>query len=174
MTATTLATSTTTEEPEMTTDTAELRATLLRRAYEGETIGCAMYQAMIDDPSFTEKEALRRLYVIERVTADALKPLVDRYQVTVDEEAALAEGRRLAAGLHGSPWKQMWIEVTRLADDYLVDFKHLAEVLDGDDAAVGRQVVEHEEALLAFARAEVDDEPDAQAPLTDYLRRYAS
>lgn len=158
----------------MNTDSAELRAKLLRRAYEGETIGCAMYQAMIDERSFTEKDALRRLYVIERVTADALKPLLHRYEVTVDEEAALAEGRRLAAGLQGSPWKQMWIEVTQLADDYLVDFKHLAEVLDGDEAAIGRQVVEHEEALLAFARAEVHDQPHAQAPLTEYLRRYAS
>lgn len=155
-------------------DATELRAKLLRRAYEGEIIGCAMYQAMIDDPTHADKEALRRLHVIERVTADALKPLLDRYEVTVCEDTATTKGRRLSASLRGSPWEQMWIEVIQLADDYLDDFKRLAEVLDGDEAAIGRQVIEHEEALIAFARAEVDGEPNASAPLDDYLRRYAS
>ena len=156
------------------TDTAELRATLLRRAYEGEIIGCAMYDALLNDPSHPEKQALEKLYIIERITADALKPLLVRYQVSFCEDTATTEGRRLAESLQGRPWQEMWTEVTRLADDYLDDFKRLADVLDGEDAAIGRQVVNHEEALIAFARREVDGVPDASAPLDDYLRRYTA
>jgi hypothetical protein len=66
----------------------------------------------------------------------------------------------------------MWAEVIRLADDYLKDFRRLADVLDGDDAAVGRQVVEHEEALIAFADREITNALDALAPLEEYRRRY--
>lgn len=150
------------------------RAALLRRAYEGEIIGCAMYEQMIADPSYTNTEALQLLYDIERVTADALKPLVIRYAVPVTEDEAEREGRRIADTLAGQPWKSMWAEVIRLADDYLTDFKRLAAVLDGDDAAVGRQVVQHEEALIEFAHREINNADDALAPLHDYRRRYAS
>ena len=145
---------------------------LLRRAYEGEIIGCALYDRMIGDPAYPEKEALQLLYVVERMTADALAPLIDRYDVAVDEESATREGHKLAAALAGRPWKDMWMEVTRLADEYLTDFRRLADVLDGDDASVGVQVVEHEEALIAFAQREIDDDPDALTPLQDYRRRY--
>ncbi|WP_396910560.1 hypothetical protein [Mycolicibacterium sp.] len=155
-----------------TTDEPTLRAELLRRAYEGEIIGCAMYQEMLDDPACVENEALPLLFDIERLTADALKPLITRYGVAVSEDAASTEGRRLAASVARRPWKEMWTEVTRLADAYLDDFRRLADVLDGDDAVIGRQVVEHEEALIAFARREIDGLPDASAPLHDYLRRY--
>ena len=83
------------------------RAALLRRAYEGEIIGCAMYEQMIADPSYTNTEALQLLYDIERVTADALKPLVIRYAVPVTEDEAEREGRRiadtLAGGNHNAP-----------------------------------------------------------------------
>jgi hypothetical protein len=152
---------------------ASTRDALLRRAYEGEVIGCAMYDRMIDDASHANKEALQLLYVIERMTADALKPLIDRYEVTVSEDAATREGCQLATALVGRPWKEMWTEVTRLADDYLTDFKRLADMLEGDEATVGRQVVEHEEALIAFARREINDAHDALAPLADYRQRYA-
>jgi hypothetical protein len=149
------------------------RAALLRRAYEGEIIGCAMYDRMVDDPSYPNKEALQLLYVVERMTADALQPLIARYEVAVSEESATHEGHRLAATLAGRPWKEMWSEVIALADDYLSDFRRLADVLEGDEATIGAQVVEHEEALIAFARREIDDDPGALTPLRDYRRRYA-
>jgi hypothetical protein len=89
----------TTEE----TTNSGLRAELLRRAYEGEIIGCAMYREMIANPTHAEKGTLELLYVIERITADALEPLITRYNVTVSVDAATREGRRLAASLEGDP-----------------------------------------------------------------------
>jgi hypothetical protein len=153
-------------------DATSVRDALLRRAYEGEIIGCAMYDRMISDPAYPKKDALHLLYVVERITADALEPLIKRYDVAVDDESATREGHQLAATLSGQPWKHMWAEVIRLADDYLKDFRRLADVLDGDDAAVGRQVVEHEEALIAFADREITNALDALAPLEEYRRRY--
>lgn len=152
---------------------ASQRAALLQRAFEGEIIGCALYDRMIGDPAYPKKDALELLYAIERMTADALEPLIVRYDVAVSEESATREGRQVAEALAGRPWKDMWTEVTRLADDYLTDFRCLADLLDGDEAAVGVQVVEHEEALIAFAHREIADDPDALAPLRDYRRRYA-
>ncbi|KUI31713.1 hypothetical protein [Mycobacterium sp. GA-2829] len=152
---------------------AATRAALLRRAYEGEIIGCAMYGEMLDGNAYPETTALRLLYDIERITADALAPLITRYGVPVSDDDAAREGRRLAATLAGRPWKEMWMDVIRLADDYLTDFRLLVDVLDGEEAAVGRQVVAHEEALIAFAHHEIDEAGDALAPLEDYRRRYA-
>ncbi|OBC15391.1 hypothetical protein A5784_02985 [Mycobacterium sp. 852013-50091_SCH5140682] len=154
-------------------DAASVREALLCRAYEGEIIGCAMYDRMVSDPAYPKKDALHLLYVVERITAEALEPLITRYHVAVDNESATREGHQLAAALSGQPWKDMWAKVIRLADDYLSDFRRLADVLDGDDAAVGRQVVEHEEALIAFANREIADALDPLAPLVEYQRRYA-
>lgn len=150
----------------------ERRNALLCRAYEGEIIGCAMYQELIARHSSDHAEPLQLLYDIERLTADALVPLIQHYQVAVSEEAADQEGRRLGAGLVTRPWKSMWNEVIRIADDYLRDFNRLPDVLDEPHAAVGRQVVEHEEALIAFAHLEIADNPEALLPRHDYLHRY--
>lgn len=133
-----------------------------------------MYRQLLNDASYPNAEALQLLYDIERITADALKPLVLRYAVPVTEGDAERDGLRIADELAGQPWKAMWSEVIRLADDYLGDFKLLAAVLHGDDAIVGRQVVEHEEALIEFAHREINDSDDALAPLQEYRRRYAS
>ncbi|OMB79430.1 hypothetical protein [Mycolicibacterium conceptionense] len=150
------------------------RAALLRRAYEGELIGCAMYQQMVDGRSHSNTEVLQLLYEIERITADALQPLIVRHALTVSEAEAEREGRRIADSLAGKPWKSMWAEVIQLADEYLTDFKRLTAVLEGEEAAVGRQVVEHEEALIEFAHGEIKGSADALAPLWAYHRRYAA
>lgn len=149
-----------------------LRAALLRRAYEGEVIGCAMYQALMKTAADPNSAALQLLYDLERITADALRPLIRRHQVEVSETAATKEGRRLAQSLAARPWKEMWQETISLAEDYLTDFHRLVDALEDDEAAIGQQVLEHEEALIAFAHREIDGAPDATAPLHDYLQRY--
>ncbi|KAA0084542.1 hypothetical protein CIW52_11110 [Mycolicibacterium sp. P9-64] len=153
-------------------DDVALRAGLLRRAYEGEIIGCAMYREMMSASNHPNSRALQLLYSIERVTADALKPMITRYEIAVAEDASVTEGIELGKRLVGRSWDDMWRETIRLAEDYLDDFNRLSEVLKSEDIALGVQVVEHEEALIAFARREIDGDPDATAPLEDYLRRY--
>lgn len=157
-----------------TPSTTDERAALLRRAYEGELIGCAMYQQMVNNPAYSNTEALQLLYDIERITADALQPLIVRHALTVSQADAAREGRRIADSLVEKPWKNMWAEVVQLADEYLTDFKRLAAVLEGEEATIGRQVVEHEEALIEFAHCEIKDSADALAPLLNYHRRYAA
>lgn len=150
----------------------DLRNALLRRAYEGEIIGCAMYRGLIARRGKDHRRALELLYDIERLTADALAPLIGHYGVAVSEENATREGQQLGVSLFDQPWKSMWTEVSRLAADYLRDFNRLANALDEPHTAIGRQVVEHEEALIDFARREIADDPDSLAPLYDYLNRY--
>lgn len=145
---------------------------LLRRAYEGEIIGCAMYQELLASRLDQHGQALQLLYDIERMTADALMPLIGHYGVSVSQADAMKEGKQLGASLIDKPWKSMWTEVIGLADDYLGDFHRLADALPTTHAAIGRQVVEHEEALIAFSRREIADDPDSLAPLRDYLDRY--
>ncbi|MGW5149417.1 hypothetical protein [Rhodococcus koreensis] len=151
------------------------RVAIIRKALEGEIIGCAMYREMVDHTSGANKTPLELLYELERVTAEALETVAARYEVAVDRDAATAEGLKLAAELLEQPWETMWSEIIGLADDYLGYFQHLAAALEGtESAAVGRQAVEHEEALIEFARREVGKASDPHAPLLDYLSRYAS
>jgi hypothetical protein len=65
-------------------DATSVRDALLRRAYEGEIIGCAMYDRMISDPAYPKKDALHLLYVVERITADALEPRRNAVRTAVE------------------------------------------------------------------------------------------
>ncbi|OUS95069.1 hypothetical protein [Rhodococcus sp. NCIMB 12038] len=150
------------------------RDAMIRKALEGEIVGCAMYREMIVHTQGVNKAPLELLFELERVTAAALEPVAARYGVAVDRDAATAEGLQLASELLEQPWETMWSNITGLAEDYLGYFQRLATALEGtDSAAAGRQAVEHEEALIEFARREVGKASDPHGPLLDYLSRYA-
>lgn len=151
-----------------------VRDALIRRAYEGEITGCALYRTMITGEMLGSHDVLPLLYEVERITAEALEPVVARFDVSVDPDAAAAEGVRLAAEFSDVSWNAMWESIVELADDYLLDFYRLETALEGHEfAAVARQVVEHEEAQIEFARRELRNHPDPTEPLRSYLCRYS-
>jgi hypothetical protein len=154
------------------TDRGEERNALLRESFEGEVLGCAMYDAMVASAVGNRKATLQLLHELERVTVEALEPLMSRYGVEADVDAVVGRGRHLADELMVHPWVEMWHEVVRLADKYLGVFTRLAELLDPDDARVGAQVVAHEKALIEFAGREIDGDADSVEPLRQYLQRY--
>jgi len=151
------------------------RDAMIRKALEGEITGCAMYRKMVKHTQGANRAPLELLYELERVTAQALETVAARYEVAVDREAATAEGLKLASDLLNRSWETMWASIIELADDYLGHFQRLAAALERtESAAAGRQAVEHEDAVIEFARREVGKASDSHAPLLDYLARYAS
>jgi hypothetical protein len=150
------------------------RDELLRISYEGELIGVALYTNLAAEAPPERQEPLVLLRDLEALTANAMEPLISEYGVIIDHDKARDDGNRLARQLAGVTWKQMWTDVTALADEYLAEFTALEKTLRDTHPAIGRQVVDHENALLEFARRELDDRDDSLEPLWNHMATYCA
>lgn len=156
--------------PDTTVGIYDERNALLRRAFEGEVTGSSMFAHMgssTNDDGY--RTTLQMLETVERITAAALLPLLERCGVTADQHGAAERGTRLAHDLIGRPWTEVWTEVLPLARAELRHFERMRDLLDESDQGVGTQVVEHESALIDFAEREIAGSTDALQPLRRYL-----
>lgn len=146
------------------------RNVLLQRAFEGEVIGSSMFAYMgsaTDDDN--RRTTLQMLEAVERTTAAALLPVLEKCGVTADEDGAAERGQRLAHDLIGQPWSEVWTVILPLARADLRNFQRLRDLLDAEDQDVGAQVIEHESALIDFAEREIAGTADATQRLDYYL-----
>lgn len=151
------------------------RNVLLQRAFEGEVVGSSMFAHMglatNDDNCRT---TLQMLETVERTTAAALLPVLEKCGVTADQDGAAERGKLFAHDLSGRTWAEVWTEILPLARADLRDFQRLGDLLDEEDHGVGAQVVEHESALIDFAEREIAGTADATQRLRRYLALHRS
>ena len=130
-------------------------ATLWVKAYQGEVFGQALFEGiadLVDDDERARK--LRVLGTLERRTKEQVAPAVARAGVSTDpdpDQLALAEA--LAPGL-AADWEQLMASVGPVTDQFLPLYARIGE-LDPGESAAAAVLVAHEEALAAFARAEL-------------------
>ncbi|MGV8873472.1 MAG: hypothetical protein ACOH2Q_13165 [Rhodococcus sp. (in: high G+C Gram-positive bacteria)] len=151
----------------------EERNLLLQHAFEGEVVGYSMFTHMglaTDDDAC--RTTLQLLEAVERATAAALLPVLERYDVAADQDGAAERGKRFADDLIGRPWTEIWAEILPLARAELCDLERLSELLDEEDERVGTQVVEHESALIDFAERVIAGTADATRQLRRYLNHF--
>lgn len=129
-------------------------ATLWVKAYQGEVFGEALFEAIADLVGDAERaRKLRVLGTLERRTKEEVAPAVARAGVSTDpdpDQLALAEA--LAPGL-AADWEQLMASVGPVTDQFLPLYARIGELDPGEAAAA--VLVAHEEALAAFARAEL-------------------
>lgn len=143
---------------------------LLRKAYEGEIIGEAMYASLEQLATSTDqKNAARLLAELERETGDVLLPVVLRHGTDFDRDAAWAKGEDFTKGSIKEGWLAYFEKVAPLAEDALAEMKKLHSMSDEVDRGATGLLVAHEEAFLEFVRREVAGEADSTAPLEKFL-----
>ena len=143
---------------------------LLRQAYEGEIIGEAMY-ACLEKLAENERQrqACRLLAELEHVTADVLLPAVRRHGVSVDRDAAWAEGEAYTRRAAADGWVAYLKGVTPLAEQALVGMRRLHAMSDEQDRVATARLVAHEEAFMEFVDRELVGSPDSLEPLERFL-----
>lgn len=146
------------------------RETLLRKAFEGEIIGEAMYDrlAVLADNDH-RRETARLAAEVERTTADALLPLMTRHGIPFDRHRAWNVGIRYTDESIDKGWHGYFADVLPLAEQALTGMKRLHALSDEQDQIATGRLVAHEEALLEFVRRELEGVPDSTAPLREYL-----
>ncbi|MCB2129647.1 MAG: hypothetical protein KDE03_11350 [Rhodobacteraceae bacterium] len=150
-------------------------ATALKTAYEEEVSGEAFFAALGQHMGGRAAEVLTIFSEIEHVTALAVAPLIRRHDIAHRSRAELvAEGKDEAAGLNSVEWADFLARVVSDYPAYVHEFETLRDSAGSEDRTVLQLLVEHEVAMLDFARLEVAGTPDATAPLRAFLARAAA
>ncbi len=144
-------------------------ATLLRY-YEEEVEGEAWFLALAERmPLPRQKEKLLLLAEVERRTAAAVRPLIDRYGLSPASDAVLAAKGRAEAAAAPQDWGQLIAGMIRTFPDYIPAFEALERMAPPADRPLLARMTAHERAAIAFLEHELRDDPDSTAPLLEFL-----
>src|SRR3954463_9410729 len=135
--------------------------TLLIDAYKGELLGDALFGAFAARESGEHAEKLHTLQRIEANTASQLRPLLTAAGVTLtaeDEATPRAQGTEIAEA--GLEWDTFVKGLHDALPPFLASFVRLRSIApDASDPALVA-LVNHEQAINAFAELELAGNPD--------------
>jgi hypothetical protein len=152
-------------------------ARLLAWAYRGELSGESMFDALADAWAGEPREGkLRTLSELERGMAAALLPLIKEWTVDGgDDERSRQSGRDNAIGLAGNSWES-FLRMFGPATTEALEKYHLLKRMSPDQEDITlKLLIAHEEALLAFAEAELTgDDSHSLDPIRNVLTRLSA
>lgn len=141
---------------------AKSAAELWVEAYEGEVLGEALFGALASRQADAERShQLEVLTVLERATKELAAPILERRGLARGDSAASVEmGRELAAGVADIPWDEFLRSFEPVTSQFLATYRRLVELAsDETERAVAEAYVVHEQALMAFVRRALGEEP---------------
>ncbi|ATU95375.1 hypothetical protein [Phyllobacterium zundukense] len=147
----------------------------LLSAYEGEILGEAFFATLAHEAEADQtRTKLQHLAAIERMVAGALSPVIARRSLEPKRKEELAaQGRKEAIDYLGLDWTEFAIKLRDLLLPFLAEFEGLLADAPSADEPLVQLLVDHEAALIAFARTEGEDERDGSIHLDEFVRRYS-
>ena len=141
----------------------------LLRYYEEEISGEAYFYGLAEH--FDERDKMILLAKTERIAAQAVEPLLEKYALVPRDETKLKELGLSYVELHQSlSWREFMTYVVERYPGYLDDFTELEQMAPAEDLPALNILTEHEVAVIDFAEKELRDDPDSLAPLNRYLQ----
>jgi dimethylamine/trimethylamine dehydrogenase len=136
--------------------------------YEDEISGEAYFYALADH--FAERDKIILLAKTERVAAQAIEPLLEKYGLVPRDESDLKSEERSYLELHQSySWKEFMTYIVERYPAYLDEFNALEQMAPYEDLDALDILTTHEVAVIDFAEKELAGDPDSLAPLIQYL-----
>lgn len=147
-------------------------ARLLAWAYRGEMRGESMFGTLAHSwAAEPHAEKLRKLTELERRMAAALLPLLQEYSVDGgDDDRSRRTGRDNGAELAGNSWESFLTQFGPATTEALEKYHRLSRLAPDHENVALKQLIAHEEALRAFAQAELKgDDQHSLAAVADVL-----
>lgn len=145
-----------------------------RVAYEEEIAGETYFARLAEFQTGRAREALELMAKMEVVTARAIEPVLARNGIaTAPVDQLRKEGITEADLLANVSATDLFTTMRDTYDAYVTEFEQtLARAPDADKPAM-QILIDHEVALIDFARAELQGDAGSLKPLQDYLARFA-
>jgi hypothetical protein len=126
-------------------------------AYQGELIGERLYRELANRSKVGDQKAkLHAIADVERQTSRRLKPIAERLGIDVPEAQWMRIVERRLGELESLAWPDFIERATRDWPPYIARFEALRQLAPAGDADSIHWLVQHEAALVAFARTESD------------------
>jgi dimethylamine/trimethylamine dehydrogenase len=136
--------------------------------YEDEISGEAYFYALADH--FAERDKIILLAKTERVAAQAIEPLLEKYELVPRDDSELKNEERSYLELHQSySWQGFMTYIVERYPAYLDEFNALEQMAPAEDLEALKILTTHEVAVIDFAEKELAGDPDSLAPLIQYL-----
>ena len=140
----------------------------LLRYYEEEINGESYFYGLAEH--FSERDKTILLARAERVAAQAVEPLLEKYDLKPRSESDLLdEGREYVADHSDYAWRDFMTYIVERYPGYLDDFKALERMAPPEDLPALERLTEHEVVVIEFAKLELAGKVDSTAPLLRYL-----
>jgi hypothetical protein len=136
-------------------------AALWAEAYQGEVLGETFFQLLAErqtDPD--RRRDLEVLAELERSTKLLAEPVFARNGYgRGDTEGSVQAATAGVDGAVIAPWEDTLRTIAAIADTFLPKYRQLVDALDdGEDRDVARAYVDHELALVSYARRTLGEE----------------
>jgi hypothetical protein len=126
-------------------------------AYQGELIGESVYRELANRSMVGDQKAkLRAIADVERLTGWRLKPIAERLGIEASDAQRLRVIERRVSELKSLAWPEFIDKALRDWPPYLARFEALKQLAPAGDVDRIQWLVDHEVALVAFARIEHD------------------
>jgi hypothetical protein len=156
------------EQPRIFTDFAPA----LQLFLEEEFMGGALFDALAGFHEGKPRQALQLMAEIERGVIAAMQPAIARHGMKLaDPEGLYGEGRREAEAMRSMSWADFLIHVDEDYPAFLDEFEQLFRLAPEVDKADAQLLLDHEVALMNFAAAERNADPNSIEILTAFIRR---
>ena len=147
-------------------------ASALQLSLEEEFLGDALFDALACFHEGKARQALRLMAEIERGVISAMQPAIVRHGLKLaDPEGLYEEGRREADAMRSMSWANFLIHVDEDYPAFLTEFEQLFRLAPEADKADAQLLLDHEVALMNFAAAERNGDPNSIEILTAFIRR---
>lgn len=131
----------------------------IQSAYVGELVGEHLYRALAGlSVDSGRRSKLNAIAEVERLTHHRLQPIADRLQIEPAREQWQAVVERRTREIAPLTWPEFIAQALEKWPPYIARFEELALLAPPSDAGPLELLVEHEVALVRFARAENDAE----------------
>lgn len=138
--------------------------------YEEEIMGEAYFYGLVRH--FDEAEKLVLLARVERRAAEAVYPLLKKYDLSARDESVLkAQGEGHIERHQSYEWPDFMSYIVQRYPRYLDDFKALERMAPSEDLPALEILTDHEVAAIEFARMEIANDPHRLDPLYKYLEQ---
>jgi hypothetical protein len=145
----------------------------LQEFYQGEILGEAMFDAMLDSVhSEIERYKIALMLQLETETKARLRPVLAAQGLSLQEDPQMRlRGAQFAQALVAASWTAKMSALHQaLAETYLPRYREHAAAMPPGLRAIAQSMVEHEQALLEMTRRELDgDSQRSDEPVRDLL-----
>ncbi len=137
--------------------------------YEEEVAGEAYFYGLMEH--FEEQEKLALLAEVENRASESIVSLLNKYQLKPRSATELnTEGKGHVSRHESLTWDELMTHMVVHYPGYLENFAALQKMAPPEDLLALNRLMNHEVAVIEFAKKELAGDPDSTAPLYKYIQ----